>query len=121
MMFKIDIHNKIKTDLSIISDNYEVLHFDEFPILFTGTNIYGNTIVGSLACDNEDDVFRYFHVIVSLKDFAEFKNQTKSYLDLLKIAQSVFVLDKDINGNVKNTYLLPLNKIPKDYLPLPTA
>ena len=120
-MFNIDAQYSIKSDLPIITDSYEVLHFDEFPILFEGKNLQGSRVVGSLICDDEAGLFHYFHAIIEDKNYIDFKNQWVSYLNLLKNADSIFVLGKDINGMLKNTYQLPFNKIPKDYLPLPTA
>ena len=120
-MFKIEAQYSIKSDLPIIADSYEVLHFDEFPILFAGKNVQGDRVVGSLICDDEQGLFHYFNAIIGHKNYMDFKNQETSYLDLLKNADAVFVLSKDINDILKNTYQLSFNKIPKDYLPLPTA
>lgn len=98
-MFEIDQGYSIESDLSQITDNYEILHFDEFPILFTGTNEYGNKIVGSFV-EEDEDIFRYFIKIVNDRVYINFFNGEIPYLDLLNSTKDVFVVDKDINNIV---------------------
>lgn len=119
-MFKIEENRNISSDLPIITDNYEVLHFDEFPILFIGSNGYGNKILGSLACEDEEDdsIFRYFQSIVSNEVFFKFINKKTSYLEALKSSSSIFILDKDINDKIISIYHIAFEEIPQDYRPL---
>lgn len=119
-MFIIDNQYKIKTSLPVIINNYTILHFDEFPILFSGTNKYGNKLLGSLAYE-DDDLFRYFIVFLDDKQYSDFINKRKSYLDLIKLNQEIFVVDKDINNVELATFQLPINEIPADYLPHPDS
>ena len=76
-MFKINTNNRTTSDLARIADNYEVLHFDEYPILFIGSNKYHNKIIGSLVCEDEDsgEVFRYFYSIITDRTYFQFINQ----------------------------------------------
>ncbi len=119
-MFKINNNRNILSDLPIITDNYEVLHFDEFPILFIGLNRYGNKILGSLVCEDEEDdnLFRYFQSIVTNEVHSKFINKKISYLEALKSSTSIFVLDKNINDKILAVFHVSYEEIPEDYLPL---
>jgi hypothetical protein len=116
-MFDISSQYRISTTLPVIIDNYRLLHFDEYPILFSGTNKYGNKLLCSLSFE-EDDLFRYFTIILDDKQYSDFINKRKSYLELIQMNQEVFVVDKDINNNEIATYQVPLDEVPSDYLPL---
>lgn len=117
-MFDIHLNHKITSDLPVITDNYEILHYDEYPILFTGTNKYGNKLLGSFSYeDDENDIARYFVVILDNKQFSDFYNQKISYKSLISDSKEIFIVDKDINDKVINRFLVPLDSIPVDYLP----
>ncbi len=118
-MFQINPNRRVVNKLPVITQNYEVLHFDEFPILFFGTNDYGNKIIGSLVCEDEgnEDRIRYFHCITSNKNFSNFINREISYLEVLKKSSSIFVLDKDLNDRILGIYFIDFDEIPEDYLP----
>ncbi|KFF03878.1 hypothetical protein [Chryseobacterium luteum] len=107
------------SELPVITSNYTVLHFDEYPILFTGTNKFGNKIIGSF-CDEDDDKnsLIYFIVIVSEKDYGYFYKKKLSYRDLILNTKEIFVLEKTFNNTIINSYLLPTSEIPTDYIPL---
>ncbi|WP_461114143.1 hypothetical protein [Spirosoma jeollabukense] len=100
-----------------ISENFHVFHFDEFPILYAGTNYLGNKIIGSLACE-EDDMFRHFSLLISNKQYNDFVKRKVSYRDLILSNQNISIVDKDINGKQLATYYLPTQLLPLDYLPL---
>lgn len=118
-MFEIDKQFRLISSLPVITDNYKTLHFNEYPILFSGTNKYGNKLIGSLCyVDEVKDNFRYFNIILDDKEFYSFFNGTKSYLDLINSCNELFVIDKDINNEIINTFQVPLSEIPIDYLPL---
>ena len=119
-MFIIDNEYRVRTTLPVIIDNYAILHFDEYPILFSGTNKYGNKILGSLSYE-EDDIFRYFMVLLDDKQYSDFINRKKSYLDLIQLNQEVFVVDKDINEKEVAVFQVPVVNIPTEYLPHPNS
>ena len=121
-MFNINENKAFHSVIPDIVDNYEVLHFDEYPILYIGTNIDGNRIIGSLIWeDEESDIFYYFHSQVSSAIFNRFIYKKISYRELLFNATAIFVLKKDINNKILSRYNLSFQEIPSDYLPLPTA
>lgn len=117
-MFDISLDHKTTSDLPVITGNYEILHYDEYPILFTGTNKYGNKLLGSLSYeDDENDLFRYFIIILDNKEFSDFYNGKSSYRDLILSSKDIFIVDKDINDKIVNRFFIPLDSIPTDYLP----
>ena len=118
-MFDIDNkYNIANFDFAVISDSYKVFLFDEFPILFTGINYLKNKIIGSLSCEDEDaDIFRYLHFLVSNKQYFDFVKRKITYRELILSIPTVFVLDKDINDNVLVAYNIPTDAIPDEYLP----
>ena len=121
-MFKINDTKTIITDYPIITENFQVLHFDEVPILYCGNNRFGNRIIGSLVeDDDENSASRHFRIIVDAKTFYSFITQQVSYLDVLKDTNEIYVLDNSFEGRPINIYHLNINDIPTEYLPLPEA
>lgn len=121
-MFDINLNHRIASDLPVITDNYEVLHYDEYPILFTGTNKYGNKLLGSFSYeDDENNLFRYFVIILGDRQFSDFYSRKISYRDLILESKEIFIVDKDINDKIIDRFLIPLNSIPADYLPLESS
>lgn len=107
------------SELPVITSNYTILHFDEYPILFTGSNKYGNKVIGSF-CDEDDDkdLLTYFTIIVTEKDYSDFYKKKITYRDLILKTKEVFVLEKNFNNTIINSSLVPLQEIPLDYIPL---
>ena len=109
---------QIHTDLPIITGNYQVLHFDDEPILFTGTNIYGNRIIGSLLDeDDEAGVSRYFYVIVDSRLYTDFRKCKVSYLQILKNSKPIYVIERSFDAKKTDIYFLSFDEVPEDYLP----
>jgi len=118
-MFSIDNSKVTKSDLPIIIANYEVFHFDEYPILFSGTNSYGNKIIGSIMYENdEEQTLRYIHLMVSDILFQKFITQKISYQKLILSCTNVFIIDKDINDKLITGYQIEAEDIPNEYLPI---
>jgi len=117
-MFKINDYRKTDSNIPLIVDNYEILHFDEYPILYIGTNEYGNQILGTLAYEDEEDyTYRYFHTIIRNNILDNFLNKEISYLSILENSKSTFIIDKDINDKVIEVFQIPVSEIPEDFLP----
>ena len=119
MLFDVlDSSRVVDIDLPFISDNYTLLYFDEFPMLYTGTNEDGQRIFGSLMCEDEDkDIFRYLHLIVKNKDYLDFIKHRISYRELIEKQKSAFLIDKDELDNIVNTFCVPIKAIPIEFLP----
>lgn len=105
-----------------ITTNYEVLHFDEYPILFIGCNAQSEIIIGSFLFEDEDeDTLKYFHSIVAASVAVAFLKGNISYLEVLKKAWSCAIVTKDYNENILNYKIKPFSSLEKSWLPLPTA
>jgi hypothetical protein len=106
------------TELILISDNYRVLLFDDEPILFSGTNVFGNRILGSsIDEDYEKKIEQYFHIIVDPKTYFDFINKKISYYSILKNSKRIFIVEKSFDKSEINSYPIDFNSIPKEYLP----
>lgn len=120
MLFDIPDTSKVNISFPIIRKNYSILYDAEFPMLYTGSNDMGNNIVGSLICeDDENEVLRYIHSVVSPTDLGLFLNKKLSYRDLLEKQESIFVVDKNHYLDVIDTFHISFKSIPQDYLPSP--
>jgi len=104
-----------------IAKDYRVLHHDEFPILFSGLNEAGERIVGSFIEETDEGEMFYFYSLVNEVDFIRFVRREISYLGLLKNAQQIYILSKNLKGRVKKVRATTFQTIPSDSLPLPSA
>ena len=102
-----------------IVNNYAVLHFDEWDILFAGKNAYDEWIVGSLAYDDdEDNVLHHYYLIVSEKSLIRFLKLQISYRTLFQEATTIFKTLRDINENlIEKPLELAFEEINEDSLP----
>lgn len=118
-MLNLNSNRLTNSELAVITDNYTVLHFDEYPILFTGTNKYGNNIIGSF-CDEDDenDSLIYFNIIVSNKDFSDFYKKKISYRNLILKTNEIFIVEKNYSNKLLKSYFVPITELPSDYIPL---
>ena len=80
-MWQVDERRKMNnTRMPLITANWQVLHFDEVPILFTGTNALGNRIVGSSAAEDREHRFeRFIHAVIDIKSYVAFIHQEITY------------------------------------------
>ncbi|MDQ1855771.1 hypothetical protein [Chryseobacterium sp. WLY505] len=121
-MLDLNSHNLSNSKLPVITDNYTVLHFDEYPILFSGTNAFGNKIIGSFCEeDYENDTLIYFSIIVSDEDYSDFFRKKISYRKLIINSSEIFIIEKSYNNKILASYILPIHQIPLDYLPMESS
>jgi len=116
MINTIDRKN-INNNISIIVENFEILHFDEEPILFSGSNCLGNIIIGSSVdedCINKTKQF--FHVIVNLETYLDFIKRKISYKKILQ-NNTILLINKSFNNSLINTFFIDFTEIPHDHLP----
>lgn len=102
-----------------IVNNYTVLHFDEWDILFAGKNAYNEWIVGSLAYDDEENnVLHHYYLVVSEKSLARFLKTVINYRTLFQEAITIFKTLRDINENlIEKPLELAFEEINEDSLP----
>ncbi len=118
-MFNLPTSRRTISDIPIITDNFEVIHFDEIPYLYYGTNKYGTKIIGSLLEEDQKTMnLRYVHTLVDNTTFHQFINQAKPYRDLIKNGTDVYIIDKNINEKPIALYFISPDLIPEDYLPV---
>lgn len=118
-MFDVSKHKALVSDLPLITDNYLELLSDENPILYTGTNKYGNRILGTIVeDDDENEILRYFHIIIDNKSYYDFINRSQTLLSIMKGQNIVYVIDKKYNNEIADHNIISYNEIPSDYLPL---
>lgn len=116
--FNLQTKRLLKNDLVEIVSNYSVLHFDDFPILYIGTNKYGNKIIGShLEEDDGTKTIFTLHTMLTNKEFHQFMNGKISYLEILKQSSSISIVDKDYNFKIRNAYDIDFHSLPIEYLP----
>ena len=117
-MFAVKNPYSTNTELPLIVDSYKVLHFDEFPILFTGVNKFGNKLIGSYSYeDEENDFYRFFVVLVQDKVFFDFYDNKISYRDIIHSSSEVYIVDRDINEKLISSFAYPVAELPLDFLP----
>lgn len=116
-MFEIKKHKAIVTDLPLISANYLELLADENPILYIGTNRYGNRILGVIIEESDDFSLHYFHVIIDDSTYYSFINKEITLRAILSQAGLVFVVSFKA-GKYLESNLIGFDEIPTDYLPL---
>jgi len=118
-MINIAENKIINNNISEIISNIDILHFDEEPILFSGTNCFGNLILASSV--DEDDILKtqqFFHVIIDIKTYYEFLNFKISYFEILKKNNIIFIVNKSFDNTSVITSIVNFDEIPPDYLPL---
>ena len=105
----------IETDKPRILTGYEDLLWYDGPILFTGRNNEGVRVVGS-AVDEEEGREWCFHACVSDIIYKMFTAQDMSYLELLRHAWDVFVVEHKEDGS-HSIHQTKFGDIPEEYLP----
>lgn len=116
-MFEVQLHKTITSDLPYIEGNYLELLADEYPILYTGTNKYGNRILGVVIEESDDFLVHYFHVIIDDVAYYSFIDKKLTLREVLKFAPLIFVVSYE-GGNIIDENLISYSEIPEDYLPL---
>ncbi len=118
-MFSIDKNRKTVSNLPIITDNLEIIHFDEIPYLYYGTNKYGTKIIGSFIEEDEiTDSLRYVHTLVDSQSFYTFINRETPYRSIIEQGKDVFIIDKNINEKPIAVYNITPDQIPSNFLPV---
>lgn len=103
-----------------IVENYEVLHFDEVDVLYTGINEFGTRVVGSLVeIEPETGDERHFRIPINAERYVAFRRRQLSYRDILERAGDVYVVTDTSKGEL--VHLIQFTDIPIEYLPAPNS
>jgi hypothetical protein len=100
------------------SIRYQTLHYDCDPILFTGFNLSGDRVLGSLMWDDEDNgsVYNLF-TLVSPEEFEKFANLEISYREILDNSKNVWISKRYNFSEIRTFYRIDLHELPEDILP----
>lgn len=117
-MFRIAPSKRIRTDAPLIVHNYLELLVNEMPILFAGTNRFGNTVIGSSVDeDYRKGIERFFHIVVGTSDYFVFLRREITYRSLLERAAPIYVLDRIAGQDEPEIYQIEFDTIPAEYRP----
>ncbi|MBC7523661.1 MAG: hypothetical protein H7239_04395 [Flavobacterium sp.] len=119
-MFELKNKQLYITELFDISDNYcSLINDGAVDLLYRGTNKFGSNILGSILFEDDENLYlRYIHSIVSDETLNDFLNKRISLRSIIYDSNSVFIVDKGYNNDIKDSALIPLEDLPSDYLPL---
>lgn len=119
-MFEFKNKQLFITGLFDISDNYcSLINDGAIDLLYKGTNKFGSNILGSILFEDDENLYlRYIHTIVSDETLNDFLNKRISLRSIIYDSNSVFIVDKGYNNEIKDSALIPLEDLPNDYLPL---
>lgn len=119
-MFNINGHKAIIKDLHKIVNNKLVLLNDgSNDILYTGTNIYTNRILGCIMFeDDEENFLRYYQIVVTEEQYVSFINKQLTLRKILEVNENFFLVDYSYSMEELDYNLTSFSEIPNDFLPL---
>ena len=113
--------NKIVDKINLLP-NYHVLHDSEFPMLILGKNGLDEYLIASfLEEDDELGRLKYFHVFADESVLWAFLKGNIAYLDVMKSAEAIFLVEKSYNYSVLNVEKIAFSDLSKDMLPLKSS
>lgn len=118
-MFKVPKHKVIIKDMHRIASNFNALVNDgDNDLLYTGTNPYGNRILGAIVLeDDEEEFVRYIHVIVTDEQYNDFFSRKTSLRHILEENESFFIIDKFYDGTESDSFI-SIDELPDAFKPL---
>jgi len=97
----------------IVSNLYVLFNDGDNDVLYSGTNEYGNRILGAIVGEDDDNnSLRYIHFMVSDEQYFGFINRKISLRAILDKNESVFIVDKTHSGREISANLMPTEEIP---------
>lgn len=100
----------------IYKDRVVHIHDDD-DILFSGRNVYGNTIIGSFY-DKKRSVRTYLHNIVSWQNAKKYFDGEISYNALIKSALITIYYTVDLEGGLEKSFVINKAEIENSHMPL---
>jgi hypothetical protein len=104
-----------RSDVAIISHDYEELLFHDFPVLFTGKNELNERLVCSFV-ERSGALESYLHSVIDEKAYSSFVNQRINYSEVLQNAKYLFAVHWSDQAG-PNVYWLNYQDIPDNYRP----
>ncbi len=116
------MNTNIYKSQALITQELEILEYDDFPYFYVGKNIFGNFVVGSLADYDEDSGKKLFlHLIADEGVLLNHFKGNISYLSVMRKAKFIYEVQEDISGQEKNVKPIVFSEIPDDILPENTS
>ncbi len=115
-MFEFDKTNKVPYNLIAIAKNYDILHFDNIPILVTGHTKTGQRVLASIMFDDtKKNISYHVFIFISEKKLNLFLKNKITYRDIILKSKEVFI----VKHSAQNTrsYKIRAKDIPVDWLP----
>ena len=122
-MFDISHFEKIKTSLPLITYGFDILMYDDEPILFHGLNKYGDRVIGSYVDVDESIPCKwYFHVLVTPGTLGNLIEGKLSYRQILETSNPIYLIRETYPEHVMlpkyESYLIgQFDNIPDNYKP----
>lgn len=119
-MFEVKKHKALINGLHEIVDNEVSLFNDgDNDILYTGTNKFGNRLLGSIVFEDRSNRFlRYFHILITEDIYLAFLHKEKTLRSILEESESFFIIDKGFDDAIIDYNLISIQDIPDRFLPL---
>lgn len=103
-------------DFPEIVRNERVLLYYDFPMVYVGENRYGNIVIGYwVGYDEENDIERYYHVVLDADTYHKYLRKEITLLDILK-ANPIYIMDYKPDGTY-TVYIVSIKDIPEFFLP----
>lgn len=103
----------------IISNFTSLINDGDNDIIYIGTNKFGSKILGSILFEDDEEFYlRYIHTLISDLDLNQLLNQEVTLRNLFTKNETIFIVDKNYNGEILNNALIPITEFPEDFLPL---
>lgn len=102
-----------------ITSNYHVLFNDgENDVIYSGTNKFGNIILGVIIFDDDDNNYlRYLHVILDDYQHLNFFTKKITLREILETNGSFFIIDKKYNKEEIRHNLISFDELPDEFKP----
>lgn len=117
-MWDISEDKQVFDDLAMIDGEREDLLYYDVPILFTGRNSQGKTIIGSfIDIDETQDTENYLHAVINQQTFDLFNTGSISYPEALRQAIQLYAVSWFDAAKKPRIFALTFNDIPQAYRP----
>jgi hypothetical protein len=103
---------------AIITKDFEMLLEDDDFEFYIGKNSNNEIILGHLISIER---LTYLHILCDYKDLQNYFNGNISYLSLIKRANKLWLVDKQLEGEFNEIKQILFDDIPKEDLPLDTS
>lgn len=110
--------NTVLDFYQIVKEYTELIRLD-YPVLFSGKNKYNSMVIGTVVYDDYDnDQYTLIQVPVEVDDYYNFLNKKITLRKIYEKQDNLLMVVTSYEGKTILNNLLPLNEVPKNFLPL---